>query len=297
MTAEALSLLRKKRSRPLFLFVHYFDPHAPYFYHGRAEEFFQGAGPPDFASRWREFNRSWHRYKAGTEPPPCTPAVKALYDDEIFYTDRALAELFAHLEAAAGSGRTLVMLASDHGESFGEHRKKYHGNAVYDTETAVLLALKPPSGRDGIRVKQQVESLSVAYTALRFAGVPTERYEGKRSDLLAVNRDDADGGIFGFSQTSRKYEIAAGLARSRAYAVRTADFKIIYDVELDEYRVYNLVDDPGETENLAAELGSARYGAALAALRSHVVRGARGKGEVTVKGDLAEKLRSLGYTD
>ncbi len=301
VTAEALRLLRKERSRPLFLFVHYFDPHAPYLYHGRAEEFFRGAGRPDFPGRWREFDRSWRRYKAGTEPPPCTPAVVALYDDEIFYTDQALGELLARLEADTGSGRTLVILTSDHGESFGEHRKKYHGNAVFDTETAVVLILKPPSGRGdfggGLRVRQQVEILSIANTALKFAGVPMARYEGKKSDLLSFDEYDADGKIFGFSQTGRKCDVAAGAAKSREYAARTVDFKIIYDVELDEYRLYDVADDPGETEDLAAELGSERYGVALAALRRHVVKGTRGKGAITVKGDLAERLRSLGYTD
>jgi len=301
VTAEALKQLRRERSRPLFLFVHYFDPHAPYLYHGRAERFFRGADRPDFPGRWREFNWLWHRYKAGTEPPPCTPAVVALYDDEIFYTDRAVGELFNCLEAAAGSGRTLVILTSDHGESFGEHRKKYHGNAVFDTETAVVLILKPPSGRGdfggGLRVRQQVEILSIANTALKFAGVPTARYEGKKADLPSFKEDDADGRIFGFSQTGRKCDVAPGVAKSREYAVRTVDFKIIYDVELDEYRLYDVADDPAETEDLGAELGSEKYAAALAALRSHVLKGKRGKGAVIVKGDLAERLRSLGYTN
>jgi choline-sulfatase len=299
VTAEALKQLRRERSRPLFLFVHYFDPHAPYLYHGRAERFFRGADRPDFPTRWREFNWLWHRYKAGTEPPPCTPAVVALYDGEILYTDRAVGELFNCLEA--GSGRTLVILTSDHGESFGEHRKKYHGNAVFDTETAVVLMLKLPSGRGnfggGLRVKQQVEILSIANTALKFAGVPTARYDGKKSDLLSFDEGDAAGKIFGFSQTGRKCDVAAGVVKSREYAVRAADFKIIYDVELGEYRLYDVAEDPGETEDLAAELRSGRYAAALAALRSHVLRGKRGEGAATVKGDLAERLRSLGYTN
>jgi hypothetical protein len=68
-------------------------------------------------------------------------------------------------------------------------------------------------------------------------------------------------------------------------------------VELDEYRLYDVADDPAETEDLGAELGSEKYAAALAALRSHVLKGKRGKGAVIVKGDLAERLRSLGYTN
>ena len=51
--------------------------------------------------------------------PRTTRAVSARYDEEIAESDRAVAQLLGALGARAAS--TLVVIAADHGEAFGEH--------------------------------------------------------------------------------------------------------------------------------------------------------------------------------
>src|SRR5213594_1063087 len=70
-----------------FLWVHYYDPHAPY------------EPPADLAERY--------------SPAP--------YDGEIAFVDRQLARLLHALDVRNETGRTVVIVTADHGESLGEH--------------------------------------------------------------------------------------------------------------------------------------------------------------------------------
>ena len=93
---------------PFFLWVHYFDPHAPY------------EAP---AGRW--------------------PAPPAPYDGEVAFVDAQLGRLLRGLDEAAG-GPTLVLVTADHGESLGEHGEDTHGIFVYDSTLRVPLILAGP---------------------------------------------------------------------------------------------------------------------------------------------------------
>jgi len=297
VTTAALDILDRRRDRPLFLFVHYFDPHHPYRYHGAAERFYGGAAPVDFEGRELELNRRWHKYGAGAPRPPFVAAVEALYDDEIFYTDRAVGDLLARLRRRDGYAETLVVVASDHGESFGEHGRKYHGGTVYDPETRVCLLIKPAAGGvRGRRVRTQVETLCLTYTVLAATGAPAEAYRGKRVDLLAVRDDPAAPAAVGFSQTNDRTTLADGSTVSRKYCVRTADKKLIFDIAARRYEYYDLAADAAETRNLVGHVDCAAYEQYRRDLARHIDEGALAAGG-RVGGDLAEALRALGYAN
>src|SRR5690349_2435783 len=70
-----------------FLWVHYYDPHAPY------------EPPAELAEQYRH----------------------APYDGEIAFVDRQLARVISALEARSETARTLMLVTADHGESLGEH--------------------------------------------------------------------------------------------------------------------------------------------------------------------------------
>ena len=162
----------------------------------------------DFEKRQLELKRRWNKYADGTPRPECTPAIEALYDDEILYADRAVGRLLDELRRGDAYDRTLVVVTSDHGESFGEHEYKFHGKTVYDTETHVCLLVKPVGGGSGERVRGQVETLCLAYTVLAAAGAPTDGYRGKRIDLLAVSENPAAAAAWLIPATSLQSPVA-----------------------------------------------------------------------------------------
>lgn len=128
-----------KSEGPVFLFLHLYDPHAPY----------RPAEP--FASR----------YKA--EP----------YDGEIAATDAAVGTLLDELKRSGLYDEAVVVLLSDHGEALGEHGEAQHGVFLYRETLQVPLLIKLPGGaRGGETVTEPAQLADVAPTLLALTGRP-----------------------------------------------------------------------------------------------------------------------------
>jgi len=85
---------------PFFLWIHLYDPHAPY-------------NPP------REFIRA-------TNHESRVPSIEQRYEGEIRYADAHIARVFEWLNAHAMREHTLIVVVGDHGEGLGEHGERTH---------------------------------------------------------------------------------------------------------------------------------------------------------------------------
>jgi arylsulfatase A-like enzyme len=133
--------------KPWFVWVHLYDPHAPY----------------------RPFPGDATR-PASREGEP----VESLYAGEVRRADAA----FGKLLAAAGPD-TVVVLASDHGESFREHDEVSHGPLCYGTTVDAVLAVRGPGLRRGA-VDTGLRSVAdVAPTLARLCGLVAHGTDGR----------------------------------------------------------------------------------------------------------------------
>ena len=103
--SDAQKWLKTHHEKPFFLFLHCFDPHAPY-------------DPPE---------------------PFATDYKDNLYDGEISYVDQAIGALFTTLKELNQWDQTLIVLTSDHGEGLGDHGEKTHAIFIYDSTLHVPL--------------------------------------------------------------------------------------------------------------------------------------------------------------
>jgi arylsulfatase A-like enzyme/Flp pilus assembly protein TadD len=101
---------------PFFCWLHFYDPHLPY-------------EPP--------------------EPFKSDPALSP-YDGEIANVDLAVGRVLERLRSRGLYENTLVVLAGDHGEGFGEHGESGHGIFCYQETMAVPLLVRIPGGRPGV---------------------------------------------------------------------------------------------------------------------------------------------------
>lgn len=135
MTDAGLEWLgRQPAGKPLFLWVHYHDPHAPYGFPGM--------------------------------DPKATLAQR--YAGEVANMDREIGRLLAALPG--GAERWLIAAVGDHGESLGEHGEAGHGIFVYHATMHVPLLLAGPGVPRGKVVKEAVSSRRLASTLLRLTG-------------------------------------------------------------------------------------------------------------------------------
>ena len=139
------------KAEPFFLFAHYFDPHGRYMNHPEVKQF-------------------------GT-------SLLDKYDSEIAYVDHHLGPVLAALEASPLRENTLVIISSDHGESFKEHGFNFHGRTVYQDEVAVPLIVRVPGGKSG-RQSVQASLVDLMATMAAVSGAACKGCLGV--DLLPI---------------------------------------------------------------------------------------------------------------
>jgi arylsulfatase A-like enzyme len=162
-------LRRAQPERPFFAFLNYFDAHYPYqLPPGRLHRF--GVEPHNKIER--ALIQRWWTFDKETVSPKGVSFVKDAYDDCIADLDEQLGKLIDELDRRGVLRRTWLIIASDHGESFGEHAGVFcHGLSLYDTELRVPLLIIPPGGNASKRVVKEAVSLrDLAATVIDVAG-------------------------------------------------------------------------------------------------------------------------------
>ncbi len=184
-TRRAVAWLASERERPVFLWVHYQDPHGPYAAPAPfAGRFRPGAGPVEPALPVLPGN-------SGRGGIPAYQALEGLlrpseyhgrYADEIAYADHWLAELLAALDAHPSGREAVVLFTSDHGESLGEANRWFvHDFATTPQLAHVPFVLRAPGIAPGRR-DEPVGHVDVLPTLLELAGI--ERPAGSRGLAL-----------------------------------------------------------------------------------------------------------------
>jgi len=198
---------------PFFLWVHYFDPHAPY------------DPPPPFD---KEF--------AGRE-----------YDGEIAYTDECLGRLLKALDGTGRAADTVIVVTSDHGEGLGAHEEKTHGIFVYDTTLHVPLIIAGPRLPSGRTAEAQVGLTDVLPTILDLLEWPAPKGLPGRSLVPVMTRPEA--GRKDAERTLYIESMSPLLSRNWAplRGVRTPEWKYI---DAPTAELYDIRSDPGEMANV-----------------------------------------------
>jgi arylsulfatase A-like enzyme len=281
-TARALAWLdeARPRERPFFLFVHYFDPHAPWV-------------PPLEHAR---------RFPPADGPGESLRALVARYDAEIAFTDEQVGVLLDGLEARGLARDTLVAITADHGEGLMQHGLLMHGAQIHEEQVRVPLLLRWPGRLPAGRVIEgPVALIDLAPTLLELAGVPPDpALEAQGRSLVPVleGREavDATRPIFLFRQHyERGFDSGVPVAGMQ-YGVRVGDWKLILGPEEGTRLLFDVARDPTERRDLAAEEPE-RAAALEAEIRALRLEHTRDAAPAAISEEDVERLRALGYVE
>jgi len=198
LVAEALRLIDAAGDAPFFLWLHFYDPHGPYYPPAQYRGAFHAAEyrwPSDAAELAvaGERNALFRLPQYQVVERERAPAdYRARYDAEIRYVDDHVRAIVEKLRQRGLWDDTLFVLTADHGEALGEHGYYFqHGWFTYDDCTRVPLLVRAP-GRmpPGRRVPQTVSLVDVAPTVLELAGLPASA-EMEGTSLLRQLGDGA----------------------------------------------------------------------------------------------------------
>ncbi|MBW2543319.1 MAG: sulfatase, partial [Deltaproteobacteria bacterium] len=182
--------------RPLFLWVHYIDPHGPYRAPDTRAASFDHEGFVAFDP---------NRVHAYQHEPGVDDALAYVdrYDEEIAYMDAAVGRLLDGYGTGRELDEALLIFAADHGESMIEHEYWFtHGYQVYEEIIRTPLMIRGPGVEPGRR-EHPVSGIDLVPTILHFANVRSESaLEGvalQRRAAIPEDRivfADGDGGKF-----------------------------------------------------------------------------------------------------
>jgi lipoteichoic acid synthase len=150
-------------------------------------------------------------------------------------TDRALGKLLRSLEERGLLDSTLVVVAGDHGEAFGQHGNAFH-RFLYEEEVRVPLLLINPRLFHGERDSVSGGLMDIAPTVLDLLGHPLPAEWQGRS-------------LFDPGRPQRVYLFGP---YSGLFGLREGSRKFIYDPIANEVQLYDLSTDPHERLNIAA---------------------------------------------
>lgn len=198
-----------------------------------------------------------HQYVTDLESATFGTTYSDSYDNAIKWTDRQIGAIIAEIERLGLRDRTLIVVASDHGEAFGEHGSEGHARNVFAevTTTPFIISL-PFRLKEPIVVRQATSNVDVWPTLLEMLGLPGLDGADGRSLLPAlIGNPDAtvDRDRLQFAQLDRTW----GQVQRRptpTYAVNDESWRLIRGAETNRGdMLFNRLDDPAERSDVAAE--------------------------------------------
>jgi len=311
--ADVLPTIRRFEDAPTFVFLHTFAVHEP---------------PPNEVA-WREKHGHFSVFRPN---PQQVASARAFYAEIVRKTDAQLAPFFDELRALSRARPVLLVVVSDHGEAFAEHRNFRHGFGdrhvtLHDEVIRVPIIIWGPGlippGRSSRRPTMLVD---IAPSILTAAGVAIPRSMRGADAWPLWSKNDADGVPSTLGSVSHT---------DGAWSLRSEKAKLIVEMTRrrgnEGFELYDLESDPGERSNLAAarpdqvaamrvqlrkrlaELGvplpakdtalptcrhcswQGRESFWRLALENEAVEGATTPGAVDA--ETLQRLRDLGYTD
>jgi arylsulfatase A-like enzyme/Flp pilus assembly protein TadD len=251
--------LEKAPAGRFFAWVHYYDPHLPY-------------DPPS-------------PYK---EQFPGRP-----YDGEVAYMDHYVGRVVDALRDKGLLDKTLVIVAGDHGEGFGEKVETGHGIFLYEETLRVPLIVRDPAAFPRPRVvEDEVRLADVTPTVLAALGLGTEAAGLEGESLVQRARGKARGDLPSLVESLYPRE---NFGWSELVGLVAGPWKYI---QAPRPELYDLAHDPSEKTDLAAaspaKAEELRKALEQALLRLSAPPSAPG-GPGPARTDDRERLRSLGY--
>ncbi|MFQ5649570.1 MAG: sulfatase [bacterium] len=258
--------LKTAPGQPLFIHIHYLDPHEPYLSHPyRAVQF-------NLKSKWTR------------------DRIVNLYDQEIEYLDSQLGRLLEILAAAGRKQNSLILFTSDHGEEFLDHGGWGHGNHLFNETLHVPLIVRFPAGRySGQSVQASVSSIDLAPTILHLLGIEAPAsFEGQSLIPLIEGHEEGERVITAHLQAP-SFEVVSMMREGMKFISRTGfnAGKYLFNLSVDPREQNNLIDEYPE---IAAELE-----AELAQLDQQLKRNQHRGRQIKLTEEQKRRLRALGY--
>ena len=218
----AIRLLKKPEStdRRFYMWLHYFDPHEQYMPHDGAPSFGTGA--------------------------------KALYDGEVWFTDKHVGRVLDYVASQPWGAKTAIIVTADHGEAFGEHNMRWHGYELWEPLVRVPMVVFVPGVRPH-RVPVKRGHVDLVPTILDILGVAQPGAGELSGESMMPDLTAAAGAAY--AERDVLMDMPAGPFTGMRHALLhgpTPGMKLIR-MESGQYQLFDLREDPDERDDLSSD--------------------------------------------
>ncbi len=258
-------LSNRETEQPFFTFINYLEPHLEYQPpKAHAERYLPEDVPYEEALSISQDAWAYISGKNSLDERDFK-ILKSLYRAEIAYVDDRINELQTMLQEAGEWEDTVFVITGDHGENIGDHGFMDHQYCLYDTLLHVPLVIHGGEFTGGDTVNDLVQLTDLGPTLLDAAGIDAPKFREQaqgRSLHPDANTSDRE---FAFAEYMAPQPSMEALEQRvgtlpesvREYdrslrVVRTEKWKLIRGSD-GLIELYNVDDDPKETENVADE--------------------------------------------
>jgi len=239
---KAFEWINKNKNQNIFCWVHYMDPHYPFF------------PPKKYVNMYIDqkdilkVNRLHKRAENFREliPDEAILKLKQLYDGEVRYLDKHIWETLEFLKKIDIFDNSIIVFTADHGELFGDHGRFGHQyDVLYKKQLHVPLIIKFVEHKKEV-IKSPVSLIDIPFTI---------------AEMLNQHPSVFNGTSF----QKRKYIISEGfkLRKTADYnylreenmiiSCQYDNWKMIVDDIRGKKELYDLGNDPDESINLYCE--------------------------------------------
>ena len=233
-----------------FLFANYMEAHEGY--------------PTNLITK-RDISQDRWMYVSGMIDPEGIEVLKKAYEKRLEYLDSKIKNMVEILKRNGVLDNAILVLASDHGQAFGEHGQVYHNLFPYNEISKVpLITAKYENGKQ-IKERREIDkpvSIKSLHTSIMGVGY------GKMSNIddMLANED------YVFSDHTGMLDVW-DIPLLKMLKSRSKNARLLYETKLkynvfasavynDKYKLihyyngsrrdemYNLAEDPGETKNI-----------------------------------------------
>lgn len=167
------------------------------------------------------------------------------YDGEITFTDQHIGKLLDFVAQQPWGARTAVMITSDHGEAFGEHKMFRHGFEVWEMLVHVPLMIQAP-GITPRQIDVPRSGIDIAPTVMELTGAPKEASLQGTSLVPEL-----------YGKPAEPRDVIVDLPRTsdndRRRALIRGSYKLTAYGDDEGYDLFDIVKDPGETKDIKRE--------------------------------------------
>jgi arylsulfatase A-like enzyme len=301
VTRRARRLISQRdESKPLALWVHYYDAHSPY------------TAPSDYQARFvnpdHEITQeaaSGHAIladwiRAGSFPDEQMQWLIATYHAEVAWVDHQIDRLFDSLEADGLLENSLIVITADHGEMFGEQADHPLGHGfevdAWASRVPLIIARTGESYQAPV-VTQPVKQSDIANTIMSMLGLPVTLGTGQ--DLTPLMAGESLPGAPIFLEATKP----AVIERSGEWNNQQKERGVVVGDRIyiespltsDEPTLYQLLDSGGVMTQQA--IGDDPQGQSMGSLLSDWRGEAPEFRDEQFSVETESALRALGYLD